>query len=1242
MLPFSIRSLGAALLLLAASSCGSDAPSPSAPPTPRPAHLAETAPAAPAPGTVTILKRFEPNAPTEDTLFQAMEPSVTGVDFVNPIDNEHPLSRLYISGFASSGIAAGDVDGDGLTDLYLTRGPGKNALYRQIALFQFENIAETAQVELEDVWSSGAAFADVNGDGHLDLYVCVYEAPNRLFLNDGNGRFADTAREAGVDVSDASLMAHFQDFDADGDLDFYLLTNRLYRAGGLPSEKPIRQVDGKPQILPEFQKYYRLEDQGGNRFTIRTVGRPDRLFRNDGKGTFEDVTQSAGISGDHYGLSATWFDYDQDGDPDLYVANDFKDPDRLYQNLGNGTFKDVIGEVVPHTPWYSMGSDAADMNNDGYLDMLVLDMSSTIHYKEKVNMGDMSQHQHFMDHAEPRQLMRNAYFLNSGAGRFLEAAHLSGLSSSDWSWAAKLADFDNDTRKDVFITNGMTVEMTNADFGLDQSAYVGREEWSFLRDKPRRTEPNMAFRNLTGFRFDDVSRAWGLDHDGMSYAAAWADLNKDGNLDLVVANLDENVSVYRNRGQGSHRLLLSLRGRGANTHGIGATVTVRSGSLRQTGTLNPATGFLSSNEPILHFGLGELPLIEELTVDWPSGTQQVLTGLEANTHILISEPLQGVIRESPPIVPLFTELTDHSLKKHEERPYDDFQAQPLLPNKLSQLGPGLAVEDLDGDGNDDFVVGAARGELPSAHFMMEDGYKWGGFTTAKYEQLCEDMAPLLLDFDGDGDLDWFVVSGGVEHGETDQLLRDRLYVQRGPGRFVKDTAALPAELRFSGGPAAAADFDRDGDLDLAIGGRVTPGQYPLSPGSVLLRNDTVSRDQPRLTDATTDLAPGLAQTERVTGLLWSDVNGDGWIDLLATTEWGPVLTFLNHEGRLEDETARSGIASLSGWWNGIAGRDFDHDGDIDYAVTNFGHNTKYHPSPDHPTQIYYGTFDEDPTPHIIEAKVKDGMLLPVRGKSCSQNAMPFLRTKFPTFHDFAVASLPEIYSDQALGTATRFEVTTLDNALLINDGTGHFEFRPLPDLAQIAPGFGVVATEINGDGHADLYLAQNFFTPQRETGKMAGGLSALLLGDGTGGFRPVWPSESGLLVPGDAKGLATTDINGDARADFIVTNNDGRPQLFQNQIGDRASGMPFAIRLKAPSPNFRGIGSRVSLVFQSGQRQTAEVYAGGSYLSQSSPVLFFASPADDPAQEIEVRWPSDVTSRHALTQTFGILELSHP
>ncbi|MCP4188992.1 MAG: RNA-binding protein [Planctomycetaceae bacterium] len=1167
------------------------------------------------------------NPESKETLFSKLAPEQTGIHYINRIDKDHPLSRLYISGFASGGVAIGDIDGDGLTDIYLTNGPDSNRLYRQVSKLQFEDITDKSGVSSAGNWSAGSAFADVDGDGDLDLYVCNYDSPNQLYINDGTGIFVDEADKRNAALADASVMAHFCDYDNDGDLDYLVLTNRLYRAGGLPTGKISKEVDGVPQLLPEYERYYHLVKQGPNQFLVKTSGRPNRLFENDGQGNYRDVSEAAGLNAIGKGLSATWYDYDLDGRMDIYVANDFDDPDHLYRNNGDGTFSDVIQNVVPHTTWFSMGSDSADLNNDGMPDLMVLDMSATTHYRQKVTMGDMSANQHFMDHSNPRQLMRNSVFLNAGVGRFLEMAHLSGLASSDWSWAVKLADFDNDGWNDVFITNGMTTDMTNADRGLNQSKLVGREEWQLVKDEPQQRDKNLAFQNSGHYKFKPSGQSWGVDHNGMSYSAAYGDLDQDGDLDLIVTNLEEPVHVYRNDSTNQNRVTFALKGKQNNRFGIGAKVRIKCGQSEQVRVLNPMTGFMSSNQPIVHFGLGNSDKVDHVQVEWPNGQVQELTNLAAGKHYVIEEDPTASARplDQKPLV--FGYVNELQTIGHTETPYDDFSDQPLLPNKLSQLGPGLAIADVNGDERDDVYVSAAADQAPTIHLRGESGLDAKPLTG---DQLAgsEEFAPLFFDADGDGDLDLYVVSGGIEAGDNLEQLRDRLYLNDGNGEFSHHQTALADIKPFSGSVAAAADFDRDGDLDLFIGGRVIPGAYPLSPGSMLLENQMKSDSEPRFVDATQQSAPQLKASGMVTSALWSDINSDGWVDLLVTTEWGPVRTFLNQAGKLTESTEQSGLANHLGWWNGIAGRDFDNDGDIDYVATNFGLNTKYHPSADHPSRIYYGTFGDETVPHIVEAKVADQGLLPVRGKSCSQNAMPFVREKFGTYHDFALASLTDIYSDTGLDAAEKFEANWLESAVLINDGNGQFEVKPLPKLAQISPAFGVVTTEVNGDGNADLYLVQNFYHPQRETGKMAGGMSVLLYGDGQGGFSEVWPKESGLAVSADAKGLSVCDLNDDAWADFATTINNGPTLAFRNNNGFLTENRPVRVRLTGKPGNPTAIGARITLKMSDGSQQTDEVRAGGGYLSQSTPDLFFGIPSGKQIKRITVRWPDGTQSEH--------------
>ena len=1193
----------------------------------RPASL----PDPPAAGAI-LSQPLRATTPHGSRLFERLDPEEIGIDMVHPIDLSHPLKRLYDSGFAAGGIALGDIDGDGLLDLFFAGGPVDNRLYRQTPTddrgLRFEDITSAAGVGGGGSWSSGAVMVDIEGDGDLDLYVGNYDAPNHLFLNDGTGRFEEKAGEFGLAAVDASMFPAFADYDNDGDLDCYLLTYRLYRDGGLPPQLPAQDLLGPMELLPGFERYYRLRQTGPKRYAIKIYGRLDYLLRNDGDQGFTEVSAEAGIGGDGMGLSATWFDYDSDGHIDLYVANDGDDPDRLYRNKGDGTFRDVAPEVLPHTTWFSMGSDAGDLNNDGLLDLFALDMSATTHYKQKTSMGAMNAARILKVAGPPQQLMRNALFLNTGTGRFREGAYLAGLADSDWSWTAKLADLDCDGRLDVFISNGVARNFTDSDLAVPEGDRIGTTYWEQFETSPPRPERNQAFRNLGDLEFEATAGTWGLDQTGMSYAAAHGDLDNDGDLDLVVVNLDEPVSIYQNQGGAGHRVVLRLQGRGANTHGLGALVTVDTASGRQVRQLNPMTGFLASNDPRVHLGLGDDDTIDRLEVRWPCGTVQTFTDLPANQLYTITEPVSESAPQAKPPSPaetLYRPSDATSGIEHSENHYDDFDRQPLLPNQLSRLGPALAVGDLDGDGQEDLFAGGAAGTAGQV-FLNRD---WR-FVTAEggpfdEDRAAEDMGAVLLDADTDGDLDLYVVSGGYEFKEKSEVLRDRLYLNDGKGAFQSAPKSVLPDLRDSGGCVVAADFDRDGDLDLFVGGRVIPDRYPASPRSHLLRNDSTP-GKPRFTEVTGELAPGLSESGLVTGALWSDADGDGWPDLLVCHEWGPVKLFRNADGTLEDCTSESGTENMHGWWNGINGRDLDGDGDIDYVVTNFGLNTKYHATAEHPVSLYYGDPEGSGRRRLIEAEYEGDKLFPIRGKSCSTHAMPFLAEKFRSYHDFAKAELADIYTPHFLKEAQRYEATTLESGVLLNDGTGSFQFRPLPRIAQISPAFGVALTEIDGDGHPDVYLVQNFFAPQLETGRMDGGLSQVLLGRGDGDLAPLEPRSSGLVVPGDAMSLAVTDLDGDRWPDFLVGVNDGPALSFQHRR--RSDNEIAEVRLEGAAGNPSAAGARVTLQLANGHHQTAEIYAGEGYLTQSSPVLRFGIPAGQSVKQIEVRWPDGLVSHH--------------
>ena len=1141
----------------------------------------------------------------------------------------HPLSRLNSSGFVCGGVCIGDFNGDGRPDLFLANGPDKNGLFLQRDEFRFEDVTQQAGVDGGDAWGSGAAAADFDGDGDLDLYVCNYDAPNQLFVNDGTGtRFTDEAEARGLAMIDASLTPSFVDHDRDGDLDLFVVTYRYYRPGGRPAKTPIVMRNGRPKILAGFEKYYDLRQVGPSNWTVDTCGRPDRLFRNDGSGRFTDVSESAGITEKGHGLSATWWDHDRDGWPDLYVANDFTDPEHLYHNNGDGTFTDVLEQAMPYTSWSSMGADCADLNNDGLLDLFVADMAATTHYKSKVTMGDMGDRRWFLENAWPRQIMRNNLFLNTGTPRFMEAAFLCGLAGTDWSWAVKLADLDNDSRVDVFITNGASRMITDADITVTPQMLVGKTEWELWKEQPTMKEVNLAFRNKGNLQFEQTAKSWGLAHEGMSYAAAYGDLDGDGDLDLVVTNIDEPTSIYRNLGHEGHRVLVRLVGAGSNRDGLGATIEIESQAGKQIRQANPMTGFLSCNDSAVHFGLGQADNIDTLRVRWPSGAVQTFNDLAPDHRYTITEPSGGQTPGSTKpseTKTLFTEVSQSIglAFEHSEKPYDDYARQPLLPGKLSQLGGSLAWGDADGDGDHDLFVGGAAGQAGAVFLRQSDGTFQPSAVAQpalEVDQAAEDMAALWLDADGDGDFDLLVTSGGVECEPSADVLADRLYLNDGQGGLTRSNASVFPPASESSITAVAGDLDGDGDLDLFIGSRSIPGQYPETPRSRLLRNDGG-----RFVDVTSDVAPGLERVGLVTSALWSDANGDGRQDLLVTLEWGPVALFLNTGGQLADATKQAGLADRLGWWNSVTGVDLDHDGDMDYIAMNVGLNTKYGtPSAKKPSLLYYGDMEDNGRKRLIEAKMdKKGGLVPVRGKSCSTHCMPMLGKKFPTYRAFAASVLPEIYTEQRLASAEQFKATTFESGALINDGDGHFTFHPLPRFAQAAPGYGVVAADIDADGRVEVVAVQNMFTREPETGLWRGGIGVILEYGADGVFRVEPASETGFVVDGDAKGLTLCDLDSDNRPDLVVCQNDGKLLAWKNQ-GD---GQPlFSVHLNGSPGNRNGIGARIIAHYTDGTVRAAEMTAGNGYLSQSQPVVYFNT-ADTPIKILEIRWPDGETTK---------------
>ena len=1111
------------------------------------------------------------------------------------------------------GIALGDLDGDGWTDVFIGGGPLPNKLFRQKAPLIFEDVTGEAGLGGNPGWATGSATVDVDNDGDLDLFVCNYVSPNQLYINDGKGRFEEKAAEYGLDAVDASHTPAFCDYDGDGDMDLYLMTNRWYYPdGGFPQEKTIDEgPGGMPVIKPEFEKYYDVVQTGDNLYETMAVGRPDRLYRNNGDGTFSDVSKAAGITHRGFGLSATWFDWNGDGHPDIWVGNDFDDKDRLYQNNGDGTFMDVTDTRVGNTTWYSMGADFGDVNDDAKPDFLIADMAGSTHFKAKTAMGSMSAKSWFLDNAKPSQLMRNCLFLNSGTPYFLEAGQMAGLSKSNWTWAARLCDFDNDGRNDVYFQCGTSRNFNEKDDPQLAAPDGKTSQWDRYRHLPPMLERNMAFRNKGDLRFEEVSNEWGLDHLGVSYGCAVADLDRDGNLDIVSVRLNEPVAIYHHNGDVGNSVTFSFEGKNSPRFGNGVEAILTADGKKQIRTLTTSRGYLGCDAPEMHFGLGETEIVDSVEFRWPSGTRQVVRDLKAGNHYTIIEEKteDGETKSGGESEVPFSESTSLSETRHVESPFDDYAKEPLLPNRMSRFGPGHAWGDLNGDGIDELFLGGGFGTDRRVYLRTADG-KFLPIKDIPFSDShgFEDMGAVFFDADSDGDNDLFVVSGGVE-GEQGSY-QDRLYLNAGNGLLERaPEGTIPSE-DHSGGPVCAADFDRDGDLDLFIGGRSIPAHYPLPGTNQLLRND-----DGKFTDA---IPEALKSTGMVTGATWADVDDNGWQDLILSHEWGSVEVFLNEKGmltRLEDPV----LASKTGWWNGVTAADIDNDGDLDLIATNFGLNTKYHASKDTPALLFYGDPDGSGKSQIVEAEFEDGILFPVRGKSCSSGAMPFISKKFETYKAFASATISDIYPEELLKEGERFEATELRTMIFRNDGKCHFTAEALPRLAQIAPSFGVVAGDFDGDTLPDIVLAQNFFSPQRETGPMNGGLSVFLKGSDDGSFVAKWPDESGIAESGDSKSLTVTDLNQDGLPDLAFGRNSAPASGFLGSVP--AEGSMFSIRLDTQRKgNRNGIGAKVSVKTSDGSIQTAEMTAGSGYLSQSSAVLYFGT-GNTEVTAIRVRWP---------------------
>lgn len=1052
--------------------------------------------------------------------FQRLSPEKTGLTSPNTYSDPRMWGERFREltlGALETGVAVADFDKDGRPDIYAVSKNGPNSLYLQLVDYRFMDIARAAGVAADETidGKAGATAVDINQDGWMDIYLCRYDAPNRLFVNNGDATFDDRAAEYGLDISDSSVHASFADYDRDGDLDCYIVTN-------------ILDFSKSPQ------------------------GTRDYLMRNEGNGTFADVTTEAGIWGKSQGHTAIWFDSNHDGWPDIYVANDFETPDRFYLNQGDGTFIDVVDERLPHVTYFSMGADSGDLNNDGLVDYFVADMRDRTRQEYMAGMEEMGRGLWDMERVPELipQYMWNALYYNAGNDRFKEMAYMAGLEATGWTWATRMADFDLDGLLDLFFTNGMIRNFVDADLVDKQNVAPSLAARAAVwKNAPPREEPNLAFRNRGDLTFEDVSKEWGVDHVGVSFGCAVADMDGDGDLDLVYTNYDAPPTFLRNDFQEGNRLVVELEGKAPNRRGIGAEIVAETASGKQSRQIFTERGIVSSEPAQAFFGLGEEEIVERLAVRWPLGQTSVLEDVPAGHLVIIKEPAAegelarpAVTRTPANPEALFREAAEDKGLEHESelRPFGELSRQRLLPRRLNGQGPGVAASDVNGDGRIDVFVTGSAGQSGALYLSKEDGsYERSASQPWAEDAEADDVNAVFVDVNGDGAKDLYVAAGGVKPARGDSLLHDRLYLNEGDGSFAAAPRGMIPNDGEATGPLAASDIDGNGTQDLFVGGRFVPGRWPETPRSFLYRNV-----EGKLIDATASLAPGLGEVGMVTAATFGDVNGDGQPDLLVATEWGHVRCFANTGGSFREVTSELGLAEQTGWWSALAVADLNGDGRQDIVAGNVGLNTKYRASPERPTVALVGDFDDTGRDRIVEAQYEGDELYPIRGLSKLSYSFPWMSRKFRTYEEYSRATISDIFEEKQLARARRLEANELASGVYWQQEDGSFRFERLPAEAQLAPIHAISVADFDGDGNTDLFCAGNQFGPEPSTGRFDGGLGILLLGDGQGGFEAVWPRESGISVPGEARAAVALPVEGSSLPDLLVARTSGRLLYF--------------------------------------------------------------------------------------------------
>ena len=1225
------------------------------------------------------------------TGFTLQTPEQTGLFFTNTLPAErHLTNQILLNG---SGVAAGDVDGDGLVDLFFCGLGGGSRLYRNLGHWQFKDITAEAGVACPNLDATGALLADINGDGALDLIVNSIGGGVHIFFNDGKGHFTESDQNPGLNAGRGGSSLALADFDGDGTLDLYIGNYRKVTIRDQPNTKfAFKMVNGKPvmssingqpltdpDLTNRFDITFQLGARGGT-MTHVEMGEPDLLCRNDGHGRFTPVSWTDGTFLDEDGrplehapfdwtLSVMFRDLNGDGFPDLYTCSDFQSPDRIWINDGHAHVRALPRLAIRHTPLSSMGVDVADINRDGHDDIFVYDMLSRDHRLRYVQRLDIRHEVLPIGAIENRpQYSRNMLFLNRGDGTYAEIAYLSGLEATEWAWTPLFLDVDLDGYEDLLVANGFERDNMNMDaLARLEAAKAQRkmEPMEALRLRtvfPRLDTPKLAFRNLGHLKFAEMGEAWGFNQRSVGQGMIAADLDNDGDLDLVINNLNGPAFLFRNDTI-APRLAVRLKGKAPNTRGIGARITVLGGPVPQSQQIIAGGRYQSSDDPMRTFACGAATNLT-LDVAWRSGLHSLLSNLCPNRIYEIDEaaassslaprgtsgeragergaapsPLQANSRVEPmnqpsevtlsPIggegrvmglrateglmekgakPPHFQDASSLLNHTHTDELFDDFERQPLLPHRFSQLGPGVSWFDVDGDGWDDLIIASGRsGQLA---VYRNDGK--GGFTRLEgppyIQAVARDQTTVLGWRKPDGKVVLLAGSCNYEDGMADGS-SVRFYDLA--GQIVEDV--LPGQLS-STGPLAMADIDGDGQLDLFVGGRIVPGRYPEPASSMMFRGSggkfVLDQENTRR----------LAKLGLVSGAVFSDLDGDGQPDLILACQWGPVRVFHNDHGVFTEITAQLGLDKYSGWWNGVAVGDFDGDGRLDIVASNWGRNTRYENGRTRPLRLYYGEFDGLGMVRPMEANYDPSMKkwVPLAQFNILGAAMPQVRERLGSWQAYADASVEEVFGD-ALKQGGLLEAGTLETTLFLNRG-GRFEARALPLEAQFAPAFAVCVGDLDGDGHEDIFLSQNFFAVHVDATRLDAGRGLWLRGDGQGGFTPVPGQESGLLVYGEQRGAALCDYDGDGRVDLVVSQNAAQTKLYRN-TGAKPG---LRVRLAGPPGNPQAIGAVLRLGNGDKLGPARELHAGSGYWSQDSALQVLAAGFEP--RQIHVRWPGGKTT----------------